>query len=141
MRGFHYGVREQHDVLAAVRYAVGRGPARVVLCGTSVGGASVVYAATTDAAHIIGVICENPVAHPEARLLSRMPRHSLTRADVHRRPRAHCAGQVQPAVVLAGVPRVCACGHVHVPVAHRAAVGTQGDACSSDGCALSLTRL
>ncbi len=41
---------------------------RVLLCGTSVGGASVVYAAhllQQEGAAVSGVICENPVAHPE----------------------------------------------------------------------------
>lgn len=52
--------------MAAVRYAVEkRKVPRVFLCGTSVGGASVVYAAVKDPSNIVGVICENPVAHPE----------------------------------------------------------------------------
>ena len=40
----------------------------MVLCGTSVGGASVVYAAVRLqrlGASVAGVVCENPVAHPE----------------------------------------------------------------------------
>lgn len=66
MRGFTYGVKEQHDVLAAVRYMrTGRNVDRVLLCGTSVGGASVVYAAARDPEGLVGVICENPVAHVE----------------------------------------------------------------------------
>ena len=77
-------------MLAAVRYMMNRLPkgARVLLCGTSVGGASVVYAAARDPSNLMvkkektktknaltlpshrflflkGVICENPVAHPE----------------------------------------------------------------------------
>lgn len=66
MRGFTYGVNEQMDVLAAVKFATQqKNVKRVILCGTSVGGASVVYAASRDPSHLMGVICENPVAHAE----------------------------------------------------------------------------
>ncbi len=44
-KGFTYGTKEKNDVVAAASFALSRpGVCRVLLCGTSVGGASVVLA-------------------------------------------------------------------------------------------------
>ncbi|KAL6043896.1 X-linked retinitis pigmentosa GTPase regulator [Balamuthia mandrillaris] len=66
-RGFSYGIREQHDVHAAVKWMKEqKGFRRIVVFGTSVGGSSVIMAAASDPDNRIdAVIAENPVACAE----------------------------------------------------------------------------
>jgi pimeloyl-ACP methyl ester carboxylesterase len=62
-RGFSYGVKENIDVSAAVRYLkTVKGFEKVVVIGTSVGGAAGIIAAANDT-NIDGVIAENPVSN------------------------------------------------------------------------------
>lgn len=64
-RGISYGVRESHDVSSAVAFAKQqRGLERVVVIGTSQGGASVILAAARDP-EIDAVISENPFTRVE----------------------------------------------------------------------------
>ncbi|HVO10815.1 MAG TPA: alpha/beta fold hydrolase [Vicinamibacteria bacterium] len=53
-----FGAREKDDVEAAVRYARGRSPGKVVLWGVSLGAASVMLAAA-ETPQVAGVICDS----------------------------------------------------------------------------------
>ena len=64
-RGISLGIRESHDVSSAVAFAKDiKGLARIVVLGTSQGGASVILAGARDA-RIDAVISENPFARIE----------------------------------------------------------------------------
>ncbi|CAN8071038.1 unnamed protein product [Agarophyton chilense] len=65
-RGTQFGAREQHDVLAAVRFVVAhRNAASVALIGTSCGASSAILAAALRPDHIVAVVAENPFARAD----------------------------------------------------------------------------
>ncbi|WP_340562508.1 alpha/beta hydrolase family protein [Streptomyces sp. GSL17-111] len=59
----HFGDAEWRDLDAALRYAVGRGAARIVLIGWSTGATMALYAAARSAlrAHVAGMVLDSPV--------------------------------------------------------------------------------
>jgi len=65
-RGFSFGVREHRDVVAAVDFVYERvAPTKVVLLGTSAGGASCILAAEKmGAERVHAVVAENPFSRP-----------------------------------------------------------------------------